>query len=104
MPTHTQIDDLDLPSIDDTIAAVSVLGRILEEMRARLAESERAVARLEKEKRTLRAELKAIVDLANPRPAAAQAPSGSREQRPLRDEELMAIMKRIDASFGQRAA
>lgn len=106
MSTHIQVDDTDLPSIDETIAAVSILGRILDEMRARLAASERAVASLERERLTLRSELRAIVDYAASRPVAPPSVrSKAREVRhtPL-DDELVAIMKGIDASFERRAA
>lgn len=106
MPAHVQADENDLPSIDDTIAAVSVLGRILDEMRSRLAAAELAVANLQKEKRALRSELRAIVDYAVLRPIA---PSGVQVQNsPIAatrfDDELLAIMKGIDSSFGSRSA
>ena len=103
MHAEPQPDFSDLPSIDDTIAAMSVLGRILDELRSKLAVSEQTVARLAKEKSTLQKELWAIVDFASAQRVRQTKASvihsiASNATR----NELFELVKSIDASFGTR--
>ena len=61
----------DVPTIDDTIIAMTLLGRILDELKARLTVAERTVASLQNEKLVLRAELRTMLECIARRPTAA---------------------------------
>ncbi len=99
-------DTVDLPTVDNTIAAMAVLGRILDELRARLATAERAVVVLENENLALRAELRALADDAARRPVCLPSVQPQQAQpwnAPL-EEAMLAFIKGVDTSFGRAAA
>lgn len=101
--TISHNDTVELPSVEETVAAMAILGRILDELRARLAAAERTVASMQLEKRALQAELHSLVEYAARR-APYAAPASFMAQEPANvslDDSLAALVKGIDASFGR---
>lgn len=104
MHAEPQPDLSDLPSIDDTIAAMSVLGRILDELRSKIAVTEQTVARLAKEKSSLQKELCIIVEHASFQKAPLTRASASRSTASSTTlDELSMLMKRMNSSSARRS-
>lgn len=101
----TILDDdvVELPSVEETIAAMAILARILGELRARLTVSEQMVATMQLEKRSLQAELHSLVEYAARRApyTAPSAPMSDIRADASLDASLAALVKGIDASFGR---
>ena len=99
-------NDETLRTVDDTIAAVTLFGRMVDELRSRLAAAEFVVSTLEQENIDLRAEVRALSEREAHR-VSTLLPTQPAQTQPWEaplDEAMLALIKGIDTSFARGAA